>query len=83
MLKMGSDFVNVGYCECQETLGKKMIISHWPTNSIFIGLAFVGKDIVFRSIIEYSSLTDFGPYIISLVLYEDLLKDDILACVET
>jgi hypothetical protein len=27
----------------------------------FIGLAFVGKDIVFRFIIEYSSLRDFGP----------------------
>jgi hypothetical protein len=29
---------------------------------IFIGLALVGKDIVFRFIIEYySSLMDFGP----------------------
>jgi hypothetical protein len=27
----------------------------------FIGLALVGKDIVFRFIIEYSSLMDFGP----------------------
>jgi hypothetical protein len=62
---------------------KKIIISHWPTNSIFIGFAFVGKDIVFRFIIEYSSLMDFGPYVISLFLYEDFLKDDILACVET
>jgi len=26
-----------------------------------IGLAYQGKDIVFRSIIEYSSLRDFGP----------------------
>jgi hypothetical protein len=27
----------------------------------FVGLAYQGKDIVFRSIIEYSSLVDFGP----------------------
>jgi hypothetical protein len=30
---------------------------------LFVGLALVGKDIVvFRFIIEYSSLRDFGPY---------------------
>jgi hypothetical protein len=28
---------------------------------VFIGLAYQGKDIVFRFIIEYSSLRDFGP----------------------
>jgi hypothetical protein len=27
----------------------------------FIGLAYQGKDIVFRFIIEYSSLMDFDP----------------------
>jgi hypothetical protein len=27
----------------------------------FIGLAHQGKDIVFRFIIEYNSLMDFGP----------------------
>jgi hypothetical protein len=27
----------------------------------FIDLAYQGKDIVFRFIIEYSSLMDFGP----------------------
>ncbi len=30
-------------------------------SSTFIGLAYQGKDIVFRFIIEYSSLMDFGP----------------------
>jgi hypothetical protein len=30
--------------------------------SIFVGFALVGKDIVLRFIIEYSSLRDFGPY---------------------
>jgi hypothetical protein len=40
---------------------------------------------VFKFIIEYSSLRDFGPevIIIGLFLCEDFLKDDILACVET
>jgi hypothetical protein len=27
----------------------------------FVGLAYQGKDIVFRFVIEYSSLRDFGP----------------------
>jgi hypothetical protein len=27
----------------------------------FVGLEYQGKDIVFRFIIEYSSLMDFGP----------------------
>jgi hypothetical protein len=42
------------------------------------GLGYQGKkDIVFRFIIEYSSLTDFGPWVVSIVglfLYEDFLK---------
>jgi hypothetical protein len=37
----------------------------------FIGLGYQGKDIVFRFTIEYSSLRDFGAYIIDLFLYED------------
>ncbi len=40
----------------------------------FIGLAYQGKDIVFTFIIEYSSLRDFGPYIIGLFLYEVFWK---------
>jgi hypothetical protein len=28
---------------------------------MFVGFAYQGKDIVFRFIIEYSSLRDFGP----------------------
>jgi hypothetical protein len=35
----------------------------------FVGLQ--GKAIVFRFIIEYSSLRDFGPYLIGPFLYED------------
>jgi len=40
----------------------------------FIGLALAGKDIVFRFIIEYSSLRDFGPYVLRLFLYEVFKK---------
>ncbi len=55
-----------------------------PHLKLFIGLALVGKDIVFRYITKYSSLRDLSPYvIIGLFSYEDFLKDDILACVET
>jgi hypothetical protein len=51
----------------------------------FVGLAHQVKDIVFRFIVEYSSLRDFGPLVIILGLYFiwGFLKDDILACVET
>ncbi len=42
---------------------------------LFVGLAYYqGKDIVFRFIIEYSSLRDFGTYVIDLILYEDFWK---------
>jgi hypothetical protein len=38
---------------------------------MFIGLAYQGKDIVFRFIIEFSSLRDFWPpKVIGLFLYE-------------
>jgi hypothetical protein len=40
----------------------------------FISLAYQGKDIVFRFIIEYSSSRDFGPYEIGLFSYEDFWK---------
>ncbi len=41
-----------------------------PSVYLFIGLALVGKDIVFRFIIEYSSLRDLGPYEVGLFSYE-------------
>jgi len=34
--------------------------------NILVGLAYQGKDIVFRFIIEHSSLRNIGPYIIGL-----------------
>jgi hypothetical protein len=36
-------------------------MGHIKQASTFIGLAYQGKDIVFKFIIEYSSLKDFGP----------------------
>jgi hypothetical protein len=53
---------------------------------IFIVLALVGKDIVFRFIIEYSNLRDFyrpaGNNNNRSIFIWGFLKDDILACVE-
>jgi hypothetical protein len=40
----------------------------------FVGLAYQGKDSVFRFIIEYSWLMDFGPSVIGLFSYEDFWK---------
>jgi len=43
-----------------------------PNHLYFVGLTYQGKDVVFRFIIEYSRLMDFGPYvIIGLFLYEE------------
>jgi hypothetical protein len=45
--------------------GNIILIDPYRTNSYkewsFLGLAYQGQDIVFRFIIEYSSLWDFGP----------------------
>ncbi len=40
-------------------LRKTNCLAHF--SAYFVGLAYRGKDIVFRFIIEYSSLRDFGP----------------------
>jgi hypothetical protein len=45
------------------------VLSIWYV--FFVGLAYQGKDIVFRFIIEYSRLMDFGPHVVGLTLYED------------
>jgi hypothetical protein len=49
----------------------RLISSKKIRGSSFVGLAYQDKDIVFRFIIEYSSLRAFGPSIIDLFLYED------------
>jgi len=46
----------------------------WNLQHAFLGPAYQGKDIVFRFIIGYSSLRDFGPLVIGLFLYEDSWK---------
>jgi hypothetical protein len=52
-----------------------------PRVCLFVYLAL---DIVFRFIIEYSSLRDFGPLVIvGLFLYEGFGKKIFWACVET
>jgi hypothetical protein len=42
------------------SFGIHSINSHKIVHTIFVGLAYQGKDIVFRFILEYSSLRDFG-----------------------
>jgi hypothetical protein len=50
----------------------KLQALHVQLSFCLLALAMKGKDIVFRFIIEYSSLRDFGSYvIIGLFLYED------------
>jgi hypothetical protein len=47
----------------------------------FVGLAYQGKVIVFRFIIEYSSLRDFGPLGYNRPIFiSEFLKDDIGLC---
>jgi hypothetical protein len=63
------------------------------SNLFFIGITYQGKkDIVFRFIIEYSSLRDFYRPLGNnnnnnnnnrFIFVRGFLKDDILACVET
>jgi hypothetical protein len=48
----------------------------------FVRLAYEGKGIVFRFIIEYSSFRDFY-WPLGLFSYEDFGKMIILACIET
>jgi hypothetical protein len=43
-------------------MNMKFVHNNMSILSMFVGLAYQeGKDIVFRFIIKYSSLTDFGP----------------------
>jgi hypothetical protein len=57
-----------------------IILSQPVLTSLPFGLTYQGKDIVFRFIIEYSSLWYSGPKVIIIDIF---LKDDILDCVET
>jgi len=53
-------------------LRKTNCLTHF--SAYFVGLAYRGKDIVFRFIIEYSSLRDFGP---EVYCYMRIFKDEI------
>ncbi len=57
-------------------------IMFWTT-PLFVGLAYQGKDIVVRFIIENNSSKRFWPLGSKSVFIQGFLKDDILACVET
>jgi hypothetical protein len=52
-------------CTRESALGTGSYVVQWEKRkvrgNVFIGLALVGKKIVFRFIIEYSSLRYFGP----------------------
>jgi hypothetical protein len=50
-----------GHCIMYIFIQPKFRPIHATWRLHFIGLAYQGKDIVFRFIIEYSSLRDFGP----------------------
>jgi hypothetical protein len=73
--------INPAWCTdgCWFSLANKelLLVLHWGRRrpaSISLALPTKGKDIVFRFIIEYSSLRNFGPQviiIIGLFLYED------------
>jgi hypothetical protein len=41
------------------TISFMMALGYWQSH-VFVGLAYQGKDIVFRFIIKFSSLRDFG-----------------------
>ncbi len=59
-------------CEWKPDIVLNFNISFTPFKFLyFVGLALIGKNIVFRFIIEYSSLRDFGSWVIVLFLYED------------
>jgi hypothetical protein len=47
--------------EINGTTGNQPINTHLLETLLIVGLAYQCKDIVFRFIIEYGSLMDFGP----------------------
>ncbi len=67
-------------CNMQEPIHKGNFLKQFKASirahhNLLALLAYRGKDIVFRFIIEYNSLMDFGPnVIIGLFLYEDFWK---------
>jgi len=52
--------------EINNTTRNQPINTHLLESLLVVGLAYQSKDIVFRLIIEYGSLMDFGPKVIGL-----------------
>jgi hypothetical protein len=69
MLEMNASFFN-----CSKLVSFVKYLPQDISFLKFVGLAMVGKDIVFRFIIEYTSLRDFGPWVIVLFLCMDFFK---------
>jgi hypothetical protein len=44
-----------------DTLSSSQLVNTYNLFRTLIGFAYQGKDIVFEFILEYSSLSDFGP----------------------
>jgi len=70
--------VHLAYSKWQELCIEEMLawvlLLLFSCSFDFVGLAYQGKEIVFRFIIEYSSLRDYGPYVVGLFLYDDFWK---------
>jgi hypothetical protein len=68
-----------GYFELRRSQESEHLHPHTSKQLLYSPFAHQGKDIfVFRFIMEYSSLRDFGPFVIIIGLF---LYDDILSCV--
>jgi len=65
LMETNNNVINIPSLILLQSIGKKKqknIAEFHFLHSLFVGLALVGKDIVFRFIIEYSSTSrDFGP----------------------
>jgi hypothetical protein len=55
------DMLEIHQSVCDKVQDTHVYFDHMLFFSQFVRLAYQGKDIVFRFIIEYSSLMDFGP----------------------
>ncbi len=60
-LNLQNTYSSLTSCQIQSQAWNVPIAKATTTAMSFIGFAYQGKDIVFRFIIEYNSLRDFGP----------------------
>jgi hypothetical protein len=64
-------WLHVGIMSMSALCQRSQTLRQSKHRQTFVCLAYQGNDIVFRFVIEYSSLRDFGPWVIGLFLYED------------